>query len=204
MNFSRNSRLGAMVVCVAALAGIYLNSRGQFGFDHSDEGGKATAATPTPSTPASSSATTTTANTIRQPLPKSKPEIIAALAVRCYILAPFIPGPPIADVSGYRVADIPAAVAFTEHNGTLTMVDVATVPVGKGSVGPLLLDFAEIVGEVATGRSRDTTRQAIAQTMNAIGKTPGRLSCSFGAGKDRFRHQVTRHDGGYSFAFTLE
>lgn len=80
------------------------------------------------------------------------------------------------------------------------------IAAGDRSIGPLLLDFAEIVGEVTTGRSRDTCRQAIAQTMVALGKTPGRMSYSFGAGKDHYRLQGTRHDGGrgYSFAFTAE
>lgn len=201
---TRNFQLATAIVCVGILAGLYLNTRGHRKLAEMEA--RNVAATPNPSTPASLSATTTMVNTPtpRPPLPKSKAEIIAALASRGYKLEPFAPSQPLANVDGYRVAGIPAAVAFTERGGGVVMVDVAAMAAGDRKNGPLLLDFAEIVGEVSTGRSRDTTRQAIAQTMNAIGKTPGRLSCTFGAGKDRFRLEATRHNGGYSFAFMAE
>lgn len=205
MNLSRNFQGGAAIVIMAAMAWMAYSARD--GREIDDDGGRiataAAAPTPSPSTPASTAQPLATTPPL--PLPKSRAEILAALTARGFRLSPLTPLQPIPNTTGYRVAGIPAAVSFTERNGELTTVDVAAAANGAPANGPLLLDFAEIVGEVATGRARDTTRQAIAQTMAALGKESGRMSCSFGAGKDRFRLQVTRHDGrGYSFAFTVE
>jgi len=202
MTFSRRFQRTAMIVCVAAMAWIFYTSRDGREFD--DDVSMTPPPPPTATTPPSPPLAVVPA-TAQPPLPKSRAEILAALATRGFTLESFEPLQPIANVRGYRVAGIPAAVAFTERDGQLAMVDVAAVSAGAKANGPAVLDFAEIVGEVATGRSRDTTRQAIAQTMTALGKEPGRMSCSFGTGKDRFRLQLTRHDDrGYSFMFKAE
>lgn len=107
-----------------------------------------------------------------------------------------IRGPPSEGATGYRVDGHLSGVVIHELDGKLVPVNVAAIKTEPSTNAQAALDFAEIVSAVATARSRETYPQAFGQTMAAIGKSHGRMACSFGAIGKGFKLETLRHDSG--------
>lgn len=209
---TRNFQLGAAVVCVAALAGIYLNTRGHRELD--DDGGSAkpasapvlTAGPAIPSPPASPTATTFRLPADQPPLPKSAAEALAELRRRGLTLKPveLSNESRAAGRTAYRIGASPLGIGLRERDGKLLLVEAIALA-DKSLTGDMVVGFAASVGEVTTGLPREAVRRVVAQTLADVGNSPRGFNRTIDDGKQRFKIDVTRHDdGAYSVVFTAE